>query len=170
MEPINKKEITSSFVQFILLFLITVVLAIVCVFFDVQFSQESYSCLKKKCKECEESLGFVSQIEQRVDSVKNTVLSINESNRTEFEIKKSNIQDKLLIVDLKDTSFNGRFNNSLNDLARQWLNDKQRLLDKSELEKEIKKRDAIIRVYSQKLIDLGLTKEQAEMLKNTVGP
>jgi hypothetical protein len=169
MDPINQKEITFSFIQFMVLFLITIILAIVCVFFDQKFSQDVNKDLKKKLKEVNSTLVFLPQIEQRIDSVKNTILSIKESSKTEFDIKKAEIQEKLLVIDLKDTTFNGRFNNSLNDLARQWLNDKQRLLDKAELEKQLNSKDGIIRVYSKKLIELGLTKDQAEMLKNTVG-
>ncbi len=69
MEPLNKKEINTSFIQFIVMFLLTVLFAIICVFFDIKFFNKDYSVLKNKLKEKESEISYLHSVENKINNL-----------------------------------------------------------------------------------------------------
>ena len=87
MDPINKKEINSSFIQFLTMFVIAVLFAIICVFWDVKFFDKDYNMLKSSLKE--KTIVF--------DKLKSDFEPINTS-----LINMANINDESEFVKIKD--------------------------------------------------------------------
>lgn len=160
MEPINKKEINSSFLMFVVMFVITILFAIVCVFFDVKFYDKDYSNLRKELNETKGKVQFFNNVPTQIDSIKNVLKNLKEQNKTEFDIKKTELLNNLLIIELSDTSLDGKLKNSIHDFGIQWLNDKQRLLDNADLQIANQSLKKQVQGLSTRLIQKGDTKEQ----------
>jgi hypothetical protein len=170
MEPLNKKEINTSFIQFIVMFLLTVLFAIICVFFDIKFFNKDYSVLKNKLKEKESEISYLHSVENKIDSVKKVVSELKEQDPKEFDIMKEYLFNNLLVIDLRDTTLTTKIDNSIHDMGRQWLNDKQRLLKNADLEMGLQRKNKLIQTYANRLMnECGLSKDQINLLNNTIG-
>lgn len=169
MDPINQKEITTSFIQFMVLFLITVVFAIVCVFFDVDFSQKSYKVLRNDYNTLKQNSqnDFVPVTIQFMDSTRKVIQGLDVNNPNEFSIQKSSIFRTSLYDNPSDTTFQGKIKRSAINIFIEWINDKERLSQSSQLQKEIDKRDKFIKNMQDVLKqNYKMTPEQLDMLKN----
>ncbi len=146
MDPINQKEITSSFIQFMVLFLITVVFAIVCVFFDQKFSQDSYKALKAEYKELKKNSqnDFVPEIIQYMDSTQKRINALNVGDKMDYDIRKENIFREMLRPDPKDSSAQGKMNYKVSGIFSDWISDKTRLTQIPELQNTIIKKEKTI--------------------------
>ena len=73
MKPKNEKEINNAFFQFLMLFLLTVAIVVVAVFFDYGFNWKDYGKVKEQYREVSSILNSKNALVSKIDSI-NSVL------------------------------------------------------------------------------------------------
>ncbi len=92
MDPINQKERTTAFLQFIILFVITIVFVNVGVFFNTRFFAKDYKVLKEENRKLEQISNLTGKLtELNVDL--GQLDNIN--NEFDWEKSKSKIEKKI---------------------------------------------------------------------------
>jgi cell shape-determining protein MreC len=76
MKPLNEKERTLAFVQFLILFILTIVLTIFFVFFDTKIVKRDYEVLKKENKELKERVSSAGNLPNEIDSLRLVVMGL----------------------------------------------------------------------------------------------
>ncbi|MBL0341119.1 MAG: hypothetical protein IPP71_09445 [Bacteroidetes bacterium] len=166
MDPINQKERTTAFLQFIVLFVITIVFVNVGVFFNTRFFRKDYQVLKEKLKEKEGSTEFIPPLVSLLDSTKQSIKTLDVTNDADFDAVKTDIYykflDQLRIASI-DTSNVDLLRASMRDICHEWINDRRKLLQVNELLKENARQDRRIQKLEQILIQKGVSED---VLKN----
>lgn len=158
MDPINQKEITSSFIQFMVLFLITVILAIMCVFFDQKFSQDSYKDLQKKYKEANARLNadYLPEMLLLVDSTQQSVRRLDTKNGVlNFNDRSVDQFLNALYIPQKDTTPDQLLGLKVKNVFLEWMADKRQLIRISDLEKDNAKKERKIEKLQTELVKMG---------------
>lgn len=124
MDPINKKEINSSFIQFLTMFVIAVLFAIICVFWDVKFFDKDYNMLKSSLKE--KTIGF-DKLKSDFEPINTSLIEMaNIKDESEFVKIKDNLNMKLtdLVKSQPDSSDIQKFILTINGVYKQSIYDK----------------------------------------------
>ena len=74
MKPLNEKERTLAFVQFLILFILTIILTVFFVFFDTKIVKRDYEKLKNRNKELEERVSSSGNLPNEIDSLRLVVM------------------------------------------------------------------------------------------------
>lgn len=69
MKPKNEKEINNAFFQFLMLFLLTVVIVVIAVFFDYGFNWKDYGRVREQFKEVSSVLNNKNTLITKIDSI-----------------------------------------------------------------------------------------------------
>ncbi|CAL1517095.1 type VI secretion system TssO [Chitinophaga sp. MM2321] len=96
MQVLNKQERTTSFMWFLLFFLITVALFVVAVFFNYQVPARENASLRKELSTFRQEQAFQAEFLQKLDKVKRNLDSINLPNQN------ANYMDQVIAASLAD--------------------------------------------------------------------
>ncbi len=114
MKPKNEKEINNAFFQFLMLFLLTVVIVVIAVFFDYGFNWKDYGRVREQFKEVSGVLNNKNSLISSIDSINGGIAKYDAPGAVPALIE-SDISNKL--TDLKQSagtdSVSKKFNNSL---------------------------------------------------------
>jgi len=112
MKPKNDKEINNAFFQFLMLFLLTVVIVVIAVFFDYGFNWKDYSTVKEQFREVSGVLNNKNLLIAKIDSI-NFGLSKYDSPGAVPALIEADISNKL--TDLKQTASSDSVSIKLNN-------------------------------------------------------
>ena len=166
MDPINQKERTTAFLQFMVLFVITIIFVNVGVFFNTQFFRRDYKNLKEKLHEKEGSVDFIPGLVALWDSTQQNIKKLDITNDANFDAIKTDIYYKYLDqlrIQSKDTTNIDLLKARTRDICHEWINDRRKLLEVNNLLKENAKKDRRIQKLENILIQKGVSDE---VLKN----
>lgn len=107
MKPINDKERTVAYFQFLVLSILFIVVWTVAVFFDYKIKAKDYEVLKKENKRLKGSMVSSSQLRSQIDSLTMVVLSFKTMTETDYNDKVKRFSDDLshvLAIEPNDTS------------------------------------------------------------------
>lgn len=91
MDPINQKERSTSFLQFMLLFLVTIIFVNVGVFFNTRFFKKDYDVLKAENKKLEKLVDLKSKI----DTLNSRIPRMDKMTETEWKREKDDLDEIL---------------------------------------------------------------------------
>jgi uncharacterized protein YlxW (UPF0749 family) len=91
MDPINQKERTTSFLQFMLLFLVTIIFVNVGVFFNTKFFKKDYDVLKAESKKLER----LDDLRSKIDTLNSRIPKMDKMTETEWKREKDDLDDIL---------------------------------------------------------------------------
>ncbi len=91
MDPINQKERTTSFLQFMLLFLVTIIFVNIGVFFNTRFFKKDYEVLKNENKKLEKLIDLKS----KVDTLNARIPRMDKMTETEWKREKDDLDEIL---------------------------------------------------------------------------
>lgn len=170
MDPINKKEINSSFIQFLTMFVIAVLFAIICVFWDVKFFDKDYNMLKSSLKE--KTIVF-DKLKSDFEPINTSLINMaNINDESEFVKIKDNLIRKLDDLDKSqpDSSDIQKFILTINRVYRQSMYDKITIFRNKDCINKIKKLEQDNTELEKQKRDLEkenttLTKENIDLSK-----
>ncbi len=170
MDPINKKEINSSFIQFLTMFVIAVLFAIICVFWDVKFFDKDYNMLKSSLKE--KTIVF-DKLKSDFEPINTSLINMaNINDESEFVKIKDNLILKLDDLDKSqpDSSDIQKFILTINRVYRQSMYDKITIFRNKDCINKIKKLEQDNTELEKQKRDLEkenttLTKENIDLSK-----
>lgn len=96
MQVLNKQERTTSFIWFLLFFVITVALFVVAIFFNYQVPARENASLRKELSTFRQEQAFQAEFLQKLDKVKRNLDSINLPNQN------ANYMDQVIAASLAD--------------------------------------------------------------------
>jgi hypothetical protein len=156
MEPLNKNERTTSFLQFLVLLLLTNVFLVVGIFFDVQFFRKDYKELKEKNKQ----LQRISDLRDRVAALHHKLIEMDNMDVVQYDRAKDFVEEQIsgmyqlsgegdelyLLSSWLDSSFT----NAMYD-KRKFIMSRDSDSEKKNLEAQIKEKEAEIKEIQNEL-------------------
>ena len=139
MKPINEKERTIAFVQFLVLFILTVILTIFFVFFPIKMRKKEYDALKEKVRTNANQEAYFKNLENTIDTIQTSINNLDKVDASTIEDSKYIIRDNLLKrldSTVEDVSFVSPIKLKIKSICSYWMIDKAKL-------KEIDKLKAI---------------------------
>jgi hypothetical protein len=139
MKPINEKERTGAFTQFLLMFIVTVILIVLAVFCDIKIDQKEKRILKSEIDSLKNEKVYLRNLSNEIDSMYKTMNKMDNASSVDFE----NIQSDIIrqignwsSQVSKDTTNLERIELSIAKALNTWAYDK-RWVNNGRLEKNI---------------------------------
>lgn len=167
MEPINQKERSAIFIQFLLIYSISLIVVGLLVYFNTRVVKKDYQVMKEKLTELENSTDFVGELTLILTTTKERIGKLDIKNESDFNYEKNEIISAELSKLRTDSQSNGvdTLKNILHTLCNTWINDKYKLLEIAKLNKDLEKKDKIIDRYYQQLLQCGVSEEKLDLTK-----
>lgn len=167
MEPINQKERSAIFIQFLLIYSISLIVVGLLVYFNTRVVKKDYQVMKDKLAELESSTEFVGELTILLTATKERIGKLDIKNESDFNYAKNDIISSELNKLRTDVQTNGvdTLKNILHTMCNTWINDKYQLLEIAKLNKDLEKRDKIIDRYYQQLLQCGVSQEVLDITK-----
>lgn len=167
MDPINQKERTTSFLQFMLLFLVTIIFVNIGVFFNTRFFKKDYQVLKESLQKLEASNQNLPNLVALLDSTQQNIKKLDITNAADFEMVKTTVFDKYLdrleSRSTDSTDFD-QLNSRIKSICIDWINDRRKLLQISDLYKDNAKKEKRINNLETILIQKGVSEDVLKTL------
>ncbi len=129
MEPLNKEERTKAFLMFILIFIVTVGIAVGAVFFNIEVPRKENSRLKERNAALQASLNGYEQLLAKAETISGKFEEL--ADETKFNYTEGMINSE--IVALRDMKYFGDVDKKLGEKISQaylgWLADKKKAND-----------------------------------------
>lgn len=169
MEPINQKERSAIFIQFLLIYSISLIVVGFLVYFNTRVVKKDYQVMKEKLAEMKSSTEFVDELNEVLGSSMEKISELDTKNENNFNFSKGLIYDELnKLKTNQQSNAVDSLKNKLFNISDSWIRDKSKLLDIVELNKEIERKNKTIEKIEGRLYELGVSQENVEMMKSTV--
>lgn len=126
MKPINEKERTLAFIQFMVLAVLAVILIMFVVFFNYDLKSRQNDVLKSQNKTLVEEKRFLSGLSHEIDSLVRVIKSMDGMESDQLVVTRTKISDQLrdLTKNISDSSDVSKLKKSLSDALYNWATDK----------------------------------------------
>ena len=151
MKPINEKERTLAFVQFLVLFILTVILTIFFVFFDTKIAKKDYEELKADNKQLKLNSKIFADLPAQIDSLHTVVMGYKKLGETEYKDQSETFIKELKLnwgSEKSDTSEAGKIKIEMYKVFKDWtfnvgasIREESKNATIKELQEEIKQKD-----------------------------
>ncbi len=166
MKPINDKERTIAYFQFLALSILFIVVWTVAVFFDYRIKAKDYQVLKAENKILKNTMITSSDLDLQIDSFITVVKGFTKMPETEYEeMRKRFVDDieSLWLTDRKDTSELNNIKISVSRVFKEWSYSIGASIRELNKNTSIKEKDAIIQTWQNKYDNLVLQFENYKL-------
>lgn len=159
MKPINEKERTVAFVQFLVLFILTVILTIFFVFSDYKVRGKDYELLKSRANEHSTEEEYFNNLRSVLDTLQISIKNLDNVEPDEIEDSKYVIRTTLLKKldsDNDEVAYQSSLKQTMKTMCDYWMIDKGKLKEIDNLKAKIISKDKTIGNYKDLLIQKGV--------------
>ncbi len=163
MKPINDKERTIAYFQFLALSILFIVVWTVAVFFDYRIKAKDYEVLKIENKILKNTLITSSDLHAQIDSLIGKVGTFGKMSETEYDEQRKRFVDDLkdlLMNDAQDTSELSKIKVGVYKLFKEWTYSIASVIRESNKNLTITKKDEEIKALKEKYDQLFKDFEQ----------
>ncbi len=142
MKPINEKERATAFMQFIVLFVITIIIAVFLAFFPFKLRKKQVDILSEENKTLKNERTFFNGFSSRIDSLVIVVKSMDKMDPADIVRTQADIENQFKQLNIDDSTSASKINKSLLTIFRNWTVDKQIMQGTTDLKTKVKELEA----------------------------
>lgn len=171
MEPINQKERTTAFIQFMVMFVIAIVLVLCLALFGVKLCHDDYADLKAKLNDCQKKdAALPKSLSSEVDSIRKKILDINANNEIEFEEIKNGYMDNLetewrINTNQVDENEELAVKKNVLKVFKDWLNSKKTIISVGDQSSDVRTLNNTIKDLREEKRDLDAKLSECQKAK-----
>lgn len=157
MKPLNEKERTLAFVQFLVLFILTIIVTIWLVFFDVKIAKTDYEVLKAENRKLKEEKTATTELPNQIDSLTKVVMGFNSLPLLEYNSKVQMFNDdleRIWSISADDTSSFAKSKDKLGEVFKKWSYSMAANIKLQEINDQLKESKNETRKIQEKYDDL----------------
>lgn len=167
MVPLNEKERTNAFIQFIALFTLTLILVAVYVLMNGNMYKKERDVLRTEIKSLKENpSNNNSQLAILVDTLKKSISGLDKLDNANFSVNESMIRSELInqLIIKGDSGDIARIRQTIKDICDKWIIDKSTLITNKSLQSKITEKDESIKTLKGMLIQKGVQPETLDLI------
>lgn len=153
MKPINDKERTLAYFQFLVLSILFLVLWTVAVFFDYRVKAKDYQVLKEENKKLKETLAISTDLPHQIDSFASRVKDLKKVTEPDFDMARKVLMDdinELWLDDKQDTAASARIRKATANIFKQWTYDVESSFRISDVAAKLKAKEDELKELEEK--------------------